>query len=175
MREMWVRGVFFRQVLNFVKKDRSQTSYDLLERKIEDYRDEEKYDFRDFGELLSKIKMITSSQDDYIARIARETMAEEATWKHLFRRMDPTNVFASDQRQRVRQHIADYESLVVENGHIELRMEMWTDNRDHQDLWAEFYRGRLEGILELMGRKGAIKLTKEFGDGGIFTYSITWT
>lgn len=174
MREMWVRGILFRQVLGYVRKNRGQTSFELLDRAIEDYRIEEKYPFEDFAEMLSKVKMITSGDDDFIARISRETMMEEATWKGIFRRMAPASVFSSTQRQEGRQQLADYEPEEISNNKAIIRMKMWTDVRDHQDLWAEFYRGRLEGILELMGRKGSVKLTREFGDGG-HTYSITWT
>jgi uncharacterized protein (TIGR02265 family) len=173
MREMWVRGIFFQQVLNYIKQKRGHTSYELLGMDIEKYIIEEKYNFEDFMELLSKIKVITSSEEDYIARIARETMTEEATWKNLFRRMDPASVFTSTQRQNGRHQLADYEPVNVANGHVSLRMSMWTDNREHQQLWAEFYKGRLEGILELMGRKGSVKIIREFGNGA-FTYSIEW-
>jgi len=173
MKEMWVRGIFFRQVLDYIRQKRGKMSYELLERDIEKYTIEEKYEFQDFAELLSKIKLISPSEEDYIARIARETMTDEATWKSLFRRLDPASVFTSTQRQDGRHQLADYEPVNVASGHVLLRMNMWTDNRDHQDLWAEFYRGRLEGILELMGRKGSVKLVREFGNGG-FTYTINW-
>lgn len=173
MREAWVRGIFFLQVLGYVRKHRGQTTYELLGKDLESYRAEEKYDFNDFMELLSRIKMVVMKEEDYITRIARETMAEEAVWKNLFRRMDPANVFASTQRQDGRQKLADYEPLDVQKGRVVLRMRVWTDNREHQDLWAEFYRGRLEGILELMGRKGSVKLVREFGEAG-HTYTITW-
>jgi hypothetical protein len=165
--------VFFRQVLEYVKQNRGQTSYELLGKDIEGYKAEEKYDFNDFAELLSKVKLIASNEEDYIARIARETMTEEATWKNLFRRMDPTSIFISTQRQKGRQQLADYEPVEIEKGHVILSMKMWTNNREHQDLWAEFYRGRLEGILELIGRQGSVKLTREFGNAG-HTYTIKW-
>ena len=174
MEEMWVRGIFFKQVLGYVQKKRGQTSYELLGKDIEDYIAEEKYDFNDFGELLAKVRLISSNEEDCIASIARETMSEEATWKNLFRRLDPTSVFISTQRQKGRQHLADYEHIEVGKGHVVLRMTMWSENREHQDLWAEFYRGRLEGILELIGRKGTVKLTREFGKAN-FSYSIEWS
>jgi len=118
--------------------------------------------------------VIVHDEDDFIARIARETMMEEATWKNLFRRMDPANVFASTQRQDGRHQLADYEALEVSKGRVVLRMKVWTDNREHQELWAEFYRGRLEGILELMGRAGTVRFVREFGDAG-YTYTINWS
>jgi len=52
-------------------------------------------------------------------------------------------------------------------------MNVWSENREHQGVWADFYRGRLEGILELMGRSGSVKAVREFGNGG-FTFTIAW-
>ena len=173
MRESWVRGIFFRQVLEYIKKNRGQTSYELLGRIIDDYVPEEKYGFDDFCELLGKVKLISPNEEEYISRISRDTMTQEATWKNLFRRMDPTSVFTSTKRQDGRHLTADYEPLEIKAGHIQLKMRMWAEKREHQDLWAEFYRGRLEGILELMGRTGTVKMVREFGDAG-FTYTIEW-
>jgi hypothetical protein len=174
MREMWVRGIIFKQVLDYIIKNRGQTSYALLGKDVEKYRVEEKYPFEEFAELLSKVRLITSGEEDYIARISRDTMKMEASWKGLFRRMDPATVFTSTQRQEGRQQLADYEPIEASNGRAVIRMKMWTDNHEHQNLWADFYRGRLEGILELMGRKGSVKMVREFGNGG-FTYTIGWT
>ncbi|MDO9538018.1 MAG: hypothetical protein Q7J68_06835 [Thermoplasmata archaeon] len=174
MREMWVRGIFFTQVLEYVKSDLGRTSYELLGKKEENYTPEEKYPFEDFADLLEKIKLIAYGKDDYIAKIARDCMTKEASWKAMFRRMDPANVFSSTQRQEGRQQVADYEALDIAKGHVVIQMAMWTDNRSHQDVWSEFYRGRLVGILELMGRKGTVKLTREFGNDS-FTYTIEWS
>jgi hypothetical protein len=174
MRELWVRGIFFRQVLDYIKNDRGHTSFEVLEKKSEDYTAEEKYSFDEFMELLARIKLITANEDDYVARISRDTMMMEATWKNLFRRMDPVNVFASTKRQDGRHQTGDYEPILLEKGHVMLRMKLWTENRDHQELWTDFYRGRLEGILGLIGRNGTVKVTKEFGNGG-YTYDIEWT
>ena len=33
MRELWVRGIFFRQVLDYIKNDRGHTSFEVLEKK----------------------------------------------------------------------------------------------------------------------------------------------
>nr|QOV09130.1 hypothetical protein HULAa36F11_00013 [uncultured Thermoplasmata archaeon] len=173
MRESWVRGIFFRQVLEYIKKNRGQTSYELLGRKIDNYIAEEKYEFDEFCELLAKVKLISPNEDEYIAKIARETMTEEATWKNLFRRMDPTTVFASTKRQDGRHLTADYEPTNITHGNVQLKMKMWTEKREHQDLWADFYRGRLEGILELMGRTGTVRMVREFGNSE-FTYTIEW-
>jgi uncharacterized protein (TIGR02265 family) len=174
MRETWVRGIFFRQVLDYIKHHRGLTSYELLGMEISDFRPEEKYPFARFGELLSKVRLISPGEDDCVAKMSRDLMNREASWKSLFRRMDPKNVFTSTQRQEGRHQLADYEPAEASDGQVVIRMKMWSENRDHQDLWAEFYRGRLEGILDLMGRKGSVKLVREFGDGGAFTYTISW-
>ncbi len=174
MRESWVRGIFFRQVLDYLMHHLSKTSFELLGMGVSDFKPEEKYDFALFGDLLYKVKLVATSDDDYIAKVSRDLMNREVKWKSLFVRMDPKNVFTSTKRQEGRQQVADYEPGEATDGRAVIRMKMWTDNRAHQDLWAEFYRGRLEGILDLMGRKGSVKLVREFGDGGIFTFTINW-
>lgn len=174
MRESWVRGIFFRQVLHYVKQHRSLTSFELLGMQVSDFKPDEKYDFALFGELLTKIKLVSTDDDNYIAKISRDLMNQEIKWKSLFTRMDPKNVFSSTQRQEGRQQLADYEPLEVTDGRVSIRMTMWPEGRAYQDLWAEFYKGRLEGILDLMGRKGSVKLVREFGNGGTFVYTISW-
>jgi hypothetical protein len=173
MQEAWVKGIIFWQVFDYVRKNRGETTYQLLGRAREDFQAEGKYSFEDFAALLSRVKMMASNDDDYISRMARETMADEPAWKNLFRRMDPANVLASTQRQDGRHRLADYEPLEVSRGKVVLRMRMWSRNREHQDLWAAFYKGRLEGILELMGRQGSVSLVREFGDAG-HTFTIRW-
>jgi len=175
MGESWVRGIFFRQVLDYVRLKRGRTSYELLGMDVSDFRPDEKYDFAEFGNLLSKVKLISPGEEDYVARISRDLMLREVTWKNLFIRMDPKNVFASTKKQEGRHQLADYKALEVTDSMVKLQMRIWSENREHQDLWADFYRGRLEGILDLMGRKGQVKAVREFGDGGAFTYTITWS
>ncbi len=174
MVEMWVRGIFFKQVLDYIQKNRSQTSFDLLDMKQEDFRVEDRYDFETFCKLLAKIDTMATEEDGaYITRIARETMTKEARWKMQFRKLDPKNVFMTTKRQEGRHHIADFEPIYHGQGYVAIKMAMWTKEKAYQTLWADYYRGRLEGVLELMGRKGEVKLTREFGEGQ-FTYDITW-
>ena len=59
-----------------------------------------------------------------------------------------------------------------EDGHVKLEMKMMGSKAAHQILWADFYKGRLEGILSLMGRKGTVRI--ERGKEGVFFYLIEW-
>ena len=174
MRESWVRGIFFKQVLDYIKRTRGETSLEMLNIKPEKYRIEERYDFEEFCKLLAKIDLMSAHDDgNYISKVARETMTEEATWKIQFRRMDPKNLLMSMKRQEGRHQIADFEATSNGGNLVLIKMSMWSGSRPHQDLWAHFYRGRLEGVLELMGRKGEVKMFKEFEDG-VYTYEISW-
>ncbi|MCK5310111.1 MAG: hypothetical protein KAJ33_00625 [Thermoplasmata archaeon] len=174
MREMWVRGIFFKQVLEYIQKNRGQTSYDLLGMSPDDYRVEERYDFEIFCKLLAKIDLMTGEDNGtYISKVARDTMTEEASWKAQFRKLDPKSIFMTTKRQEGRHQIADFEPQLVENSHVSIKMTMWIQDKVFQDLWANFYKGRLEGVMELMGRKGTVELIKEFGEG-VYTYDINW-
>ncbi len=174
MREMWVRGIFFTQVLDYIQKNRGQTSFDLLGMKPEDFRIEERYDFDIFCKLLAKIDLMASQDNgSYISKIARDTMTEEARWKVQFRKLDPKSIFMTTKRQEGRHQIADFEPELIDSSHVSIKMTMWTQDKAYQDLWANFYKGRLEGVMELMGRKGIVELIKEFGEG-VYSYEITW-
>ena len=174
MRELWVRGIFFKQVLDYIKKNRGQTSLELLNIDPEKYRVEERYDFEEYCMLLANIDLMAGSDNGaYISKIARETMTEEARWKLQFRKLDPKNVFMTTERQSGRHNLADFEAMDKGEKHVSINMAMWTEKKSYQDLWANFYKGRLEGILELMGRKGTIDLFKEYKDGA-YTYEIKW-
>ena len=77
------------------------------------------------------------------------------------------------KRQEGRHQIADFEPELIDSSHVSIKMTMWTQDKVYQDLWANFYKGRLEGVMELMGRKGIVELIKEFGEG-VYSYEITW-
>ncbi len=173
MEEAWVRGIFFKQVLDYIKNNRGQTSLDMLHVNPENYSVEERYDFEDFCKLLAQIDLMAGSDNgSYISQIARETMAEEARWKMQFRKLDPKNVFITTERQRGRHHIGDFEPIDNGGNDVTIKMTIWTNKKVYQDLWASFYLGRLEGVLELMGRKGIVKMFREFD--GNYTYEIKW-
>ena len=174
MVEMWVRGIFFIQVLEYIQKNSSQTSYELLGMNPDDYRAEERYDFEIFCKLLAKIELMAREDNgSYISKIARDTMTKEARWKVQFRRLDPKSVFMTTKRQEGRHQIADFEPELLDDGHVSIKMTMWTRDKAYQNLWANFYKGRLEGVMELMGRKGTVELVKEFSEG-VYTYDINW-
>jgi len=174
MEEMWVRGIFFKQVLDFIQKNRGKTSFELLGMKQDDYRVEDRYDFELFCQLLAKVDLMASEDNGrYISNMARDTMTKEARWKMQFRKLDPKSVLMTTKRQEGRHQIADFEAEDHGGNHVSIGMKLWTKDKAYQDLWANFYKGRLEGVLELMGRKGSVDMIKEFGDG-IYTYDITW-
>ena len=174
MKDMWVRGIFFKQVLDYIQKNKGQASFDLIGMKSDDFKPEERYDFELFCKLLAKVDMMNTEENgSFIARIARDTMTEEAIWKVQFRKLDPKSVFMTTKRQEGRHQIADFEPTAHENGHVSIKMTMWTQDKAYQDLWANFYKGRLEGVMALLGRKGRVDLVKEFGEG-IYTYDIYW-
>ena len=174
MDEMWVRGIFFYQVLRYIRDNKGQDAYDLMGSKTEDYRADKKYDFVDFCDLLARADMVAGNSDNgFISKMSMETMMREASWKVLFRRMDPRTVFTSTQRQEGRHLVAEFSIAEESDKRVKLEMKMWTKNAAHQILWADFYKGRLEGIFNLMGRKGSVTMQRG-PENGIFFYVIEW-
>ena len=117
--------------------------------------------------------MAGSDNSDYVTSIARDTMSDEAKWKVQFRKLDPKSVFMATERQRTRHNLADFRTKDNGDKQVIITMDMWTDVKAYQDLWASFYKGRLNGVLELMGRKGSVKMLK--GRDGKYTYEVSWT
>ncbi len=174
MEESWVRGIFFYQVLNYVRTEKGQSAYELLGMDIGEIRADKKYDFEEFADLLAKVDMMIGDGDPgFICAMSRATMIGEASWKVLFRRMHPRNIFSTTTKQAGRHNLADFKTLGSDDNHVRLSMTMWTDNAAHRILWADFYKGRLEGILSLMGRKGTIRIERE-SNNGEFIYVIEW-
>ena len=173
MEEMWVRGIFFYQVLKYIQEHKGKSIYDLMGAKIEDYRADKKYDFGEFCDLLARADMVAGEDNTgFVSQMSKETMEGEAKWKMLFRRMDPRNIFTSTKRQEGRHNVANFQTLEERDGFVEIEMRMLGSKASHQILWADFYKGRLEGILSLMGKRGTVKI--ERGKEGVFFYLIKW-
>jgi len=173
MRDMWVRGIFFKQVLDHIKKHRGQSALDALNMDPGSYRIEERYDFEDFAKLLAQVEVMAGPENsDFVSSIARDTMSDEARWKVQFRKLDPKSVFMATERQRTRHNLADFETQENGSNHVVIKMSMWTDVKAYQDLWASYYKGRLEGVLKLMGRNGTVSMLK--GHNGEYTYEVSW-
>jgi len=174
MPEQWIRGNFFQQTLEYVKRVKGPSGLEAVGKTPEDYKAEHQYDFVEFCELLIKIKKELDDQEgNIITRIARETMTSDTRWQVMFRRLDPKDIFSSTKRQASRHQIGEFVPVISKKGHVTLRMTLWSENEEHQDLWAKFYKGRLEGILELTGHKGTVEVEGGW-KAGSFTYVIEW-
>ncbi|MCK4266798.1 MAG: hypothetical protein KAX31_05915 [Thermoplasmata archaeon] len=173
MPEMWIHGKFFRQTLEFMLRKRGKQGLKELGQHPDDYLPERKYEFEEFCQLLIRInETVADGEPSFFPRIAREMLTKDTRWQMLFRRLDPKDVLTSMKRQEGQYQVSSFEPEEVQDNHVTLRMSMWGGQPEHQEIWAEFYKGRLEGILELTGHKGTVEVV---GEGkGEYLYTIDW-
>lgn len=62
-------------------------------------------------------------------------------------------------------------AAVVGDNHIQLTMNDWSDD----PIWYDFYKGRLQSVLDLTGHKGTVGLSVIDGiESKKYTYDINW-
>ncbi len=172
MAEMWIRGNFFQQALDYVKRKRGQQGLDIIRVIPEKYLPEQTYSFEEFCELLTKITKLMGHGDlSDFSKLAADMVRTDERWRLMFKGGDPKEIFSSTKRQSDRYQVGDFKTKKAENGKVVLFMELWAGKKEHQDIWAEFYKGRLEGVLELTGRTGTVEVKKKKKG---YEYTILW-
>ncbi len=173
MPETWVRGNFFQQALDYVKRRRGMDGLDMIGVYHDQYLPEQRYPFVDFCTLLSII-YTTIGDGTYsdVSKLGKDILINDDRWRLLFKDKDPKDVFTTTKRQEDRYMVGDFDVKSVEHRKITLTMTMWSGKKEHQEIWAEFYKGRLEGVLELTGYEGTVGVKK--GKKGIYNYTIKW-
>lgn len=173
MLDMWIRGNFFMQALEYVKRKKGLKGLDDIGRHPNEYLPEHKYDFEEFCELLVKINnTVAEGELSFFPQIARDMMMADPRWPVLFRDMGPRDVFTNTNRQEEQYKVGSFEPEDVENGHITIGMKMFGGEPQHQEMWAEFYKGRLGAILEITGHQGTVEVAGE--ENGKYLYTIEW-
>jgi uncharacterized protein (TIGR02265 family) len=174
MAETWVRGNFFMQALDHVKRKWGQTGLDKINECHENYLPERTYPFEDFCALLSKISSALGEDtiSDY-SKLGGDMVRNDERWRQMFRGMDPRGVFSTTKRQDGRYQVAFIEVESDDVGEVRLNMRIDIGKKELQDMWAEFYKGRLEAVLELTGYKGFVEMARG-KKGGAYSYIITW-
>ena len=170
---MWIRGNFFIQALEYVKRKRGPKGLADIGRRPDEYISGHKYDFEEFCELVVMINnTVEDGKPSFFPKIARDMMIADPRWPVLFRNMDPKEVFINTNRQEGQYEVGSFEPEDVQDRRITMKMKMWGGEPHHQDMWAQFYKGRLGGILELTGHDGTVEVA---GEGGQYLFTIEWS
>ena len=84
-----------------------------------------------------------------------------------FRGKDPADLFSGFKYQGERYQLGDFEAAPVADKKIKLKMKLWSEDEKAGELWAQYYLGRMQGALDLTGKKG--KVIVKIGSGPIAT------
>jgi hypothetical protein len=105
-----------------------------------------------------------------IYQIGFNTIKKDPRWQGLFGNKNPAEVFLSTKRQDDQYMVCAHIATTIGAKHV--RVEL--DGFKGEPVWLEFYRGRLQGVLELTGRTGVVHLLPCGEKEGARTFDIKW-
>ncbi|MCK4757020.1 MAG: hypothetical protein KAS67_01065 [Thermoplasmata archaeon] len=173
MRDTWVKGNIFQLTLQQVNKRWGTVGIQKLGTSEQQYLPEKGYPAADFYALLSKIREL-AEEEGFICRLAEYTIKGDQRWVVKFKGMDPKELFNGFKYQGERYQVGDFDIQDAQEGRVTLKMSLWTDDEKGAGLWAEYYKGRIQGALDLTGRVGTVILTRS-GKKNEFLYNISWS
>ena len=171
-----VKGYMFQRSLEYVKKKLGKKVFEELGYNPEQFQPEKWYDFEDFCKLLARIDyMLSDYYNDNTFKLGYDMMFNDNRWQTLFRDQDPGDIFTSYKRQDAQARVGEFESSVLEDGRIQVKMKVWSEDPDNARYWSEYYHGNFKAILDITGRKGTVGLHRDpEGDYNCFVYDVIW-
>ena len=172
MEEAMAKGELFHNVLAIVVVKWGKESLEKLKISTSQYESSKWYSIGDFCIMLTEIKEnLGEGETQAIYDIAYEMINNNFRWRTIFPGRDPVFVFLSTKRQDTQYRGGQFMAAVVGQNHIQLTMSGWS----HDPIWYDFYRGRLQSVLDLTGHKGTVELSVLEGvETTKYTYDVNW-
>jgi hypothetical protein len=171
MAESQAKGDIILKVLDQVMKKWGKDGLDIIETYPNKYKEEQWYSFSELLELLSKVKtQLGNNNPMAIYQIGLNTIKKDPRWQGIFCNNKPAEVFLTTKRQDDQYRICEHVATTVGAKHV--RVEL--DGFKGEPVWLEFYRGRLQGVLELTGRTGVVHLLPPGEKDGARIFDIKW-
>ena len=171
MAEYEVKGELFIKTLELAGFKPGGSCAMAGNRTQDDFTWEKWYPYEDFCGLLADIKSaIGKGNPMIIYQLGFSIMKRDRHWQDTFGHMDPAEVFTSTRRQETQYRVGSYSAAALGKKHILVTM----DCKECRPEWCEFYRGRLQGVLELTGRTGVVHLQPADGPNAARVYDIKW-
>jgi hypothetical protein len=171
MSDSQVKGDLFLKVLDAVASRWGTNGLSMIEQDYSGYREEQWYPFEDFNNLLATIKSRLGNNNSLsIYQMGFRTMKDDARWSEIFDDQDPAEVFLTTKRQEGQYKVGSVSA--IPKGPKHLRIDFNSEETDQ--LWFEFYRGRLQGVLELTGRTGVVHLLPQGSEKSVRSYDVKW-
>ncbi len=166
-----VKGEVFLRTLDAVAARWGANGLDIIAQDHADYREERWYPLEEFCSLLSKVKTRLGSNNPYsIYLIGFRAMKDDPHWQDVFDDQDPAGIFLTTERQDQQFNVGTVKATTLGPKHV--RVDYIASTSD--PLWFEFYRGLLQGVLELTGRSGVVHLLPSEQGKEERTYDIKW-
>ena len=171
-----VKGYMFQKSLEYVKKKLGKKVFEELGYNPEQFQPEKWYPFQDFCVLLARIDyMLSDYYSDNTFKIGYDMIFNDDRWQNMFKDMDPVEIFTSYKRQDAHAQVGEFTNDVLEDGRIQVKMIVWSDDPDHARYWSEYYQGNFKAILDITGKKGTVGLHRESESGyNSFVYDVIW-
>lgn len=175
MEKSRVKGDVFLRVISYVIKKWGKMGLAKISVNPDSFKAEIWYSLKDFTILLQNIKDNLAETNESIPNLGRSTIVDDERWKWTFKDMDPEEVFSSTSRQNAQYQVGEMSVVESSPGFVRMKLELWVEDEAQCGLWAEFYRGRLQGVLDLTGSTGNVeqKACNEDGKRGVI-YAIFW-
>ena len=171
MPENQAKGDIFLKVLNQVVNKWGNRGLKEIGADPSKYKMEQWYPFTDLCSILSDVKLKLGNNNPLsVYQLGFRIIKDDPRWHNIFDDQDPATIFLSTKRQEG-QYKAGTQSLErVSEKHVRVELQNW----DCDDVWYDFFRGRLQGVLELTGRTGVVHLQPDKEDDGTRILDIKW-
>jgi hypothetical protein len=171
MTDSQVKGDIILKVLDAVVSKWGQNGLEIIGYEHASYRQEQWYSFEEMCSLLSSVKSRLGNNNPLtIYQLGFRTVKEDPRWHDVFDDQDPAEVFLTTKRQEAQYKVGTQTAINLGPKHV--RIDFKTEETDFS--WFEFYRGRLQGVLELTGRTGVVHLQPMESGNGLRSYDVKW-
>ena len=176
MIEPKVKGNFFERVLQFVKKKLGPKGLEEMGVTPGDHNIDQWYPYSEFCEILrSSQDLFPDLHPTTIFKIGHFTMARDERWQTMFKGQEPKDIFSTNKRQDALFMVGRFLVEKVEDNMVQVRMTLWSNEEEHNHLWAEYYWGVMSGVLDLSGTEGEVTMdVDDEGDRKAWVYRVLW-
>ncbi len=172
----WVKGVFFHYIFKFLKKKLGQASIDKVGYSPEDYLEERAYPLSEFITLLERTDRLLDEYSEHSLHGAgRFMISVDPKWPQMFMGKDPGEVLTCNTRQDWMMNTGEYGfEKVTKSKEVILTCDLNFDSLRDVDLWMEYYRGCIHGVLDACGVDGDVETISLEGKPSSKKLSVTW-
>lgn len=171
-----VKGNFFQRIVIFVKKKTGESGLTKLGLSPDTYVHDRWYPYNEFCSLLQRTQdLLKDAKTSVSYKLGYETMHGDERWHSLFKGQDPKDVFGTNKRQDALFMVGRFEIQSVQDGRVEVKMSLWSKDEANNRLWAQFYHGVMQGVMDITGKPGQVAMEEAQGAAEkVWLYRMTW-